>query len=268
MADMATSAKRRRHHAVDPLDAAQSWISLKDWDPGCVCVDPNIPGKGRGVRATEVIQKNTFIMEYKGDLISASEGDEREIVDPSNFRFFFQYKGEYLCIDATNEPLAGDATLGRLANHSSKRPNAKVKAVEVDGTPHLCFFAISEIQVGEEVVYNYGVSNLPFKVVEFEMKIVKHALRKSSQRGVGQVENPEEVPDNGSMVESSLTETHRHHRMEKDMEEEVDHSSDEDYAPGDDEQVSDSDDSVAIGNMDKNLFTDLKGLRKKSKTLG
>ncbi|XP_064637217.1 uncharacterized protein LOC135493658 [Lineus longissimus] len=85
---------------------------------------------------------------------------------------------------------------------------------------------------------------------------------------VGQVENPKEVPDNGSMVESSLTETHRHHRMEKDMEEEVDHSSDEDYAPGDDEQVSDSDDSVAIGNMDKNLFTDLKSLRKKSKTLG
>ena len=64
-----------------------------------------------------------------------------------------------LSIDATI--VSGGAVLGRLVNHS-RRPTAKMKVVSVDGIPHLCLFAICDMTAGQQVVYDYGVKNLPF----------------------------------------------------------------------------------------------------------
>ena len=55
-------------------------------------------------------------------------------------------------IDATKET----KYLGRLVNHSRKRPNMKVKRLEVDGRPRIFFVAIENIRAGEELLYDYG----------------------------------------------------------------------------------------------------------------
>ncbi len=57
-------------------------------------------------------------------------------------------------IDASDE----DHTLGRLINDNDGQPNAKMKPMTVDGSTHLCLFAIEDIEIGQEIVYSYGSS--------------------------------------------------------------------------------------------------------------
>ena len=61
-------------------------------------------------------------------------------------------------IDASSE----DGTLGRLVNDAEK-PNAKMKKIEVVGVPSLCLFAIVDIEEGQEIIYDYGGDNLPWR---------------------------------------------------------------------------------------------------------
>lgn len=37
------------------------------------------------------------------------------------------------------------------------------KILDVDGKPHLCLFAIKDIDAGEEISYDYGGHNLPWR---------------------------------------------------------------------------------------------------------
>ena len=61
-------------------------------------------------------------------------------------------------VDASVE----DKSLGRLVNDEHKKPNCKIKVVEVDGTPHLCLFALRDISPGEEMTCDYGDSDWPW----------------------------------------------------------------------------------------------------------
>lgn len=64
-----------------------------------------------------------------------------------------------LCsIDASRE----DGFLGRLVNDDPK-PNAKMKKIDVDGVPRLCLFAIMDIKEGQEITYDYGGDDLPWR---------------------------------------------------------------------------------------------------------
>jgi hypothetical protein len=49
---------------------------------------------GRGVRTAIDRCKGDFLQTYHGELISGDEGDQREIVSESVFRFFFFFKGK------------------------------------------------------------------------------------------------------------------------------------------------------------------------------
>lgn len=65
-----------------------------------------------------------------------------------------------LCsIDAAKE----DESLGRLANDDNVNPNAKMKYLNVQGKPHLCLFATGDIFPGEEITYDYGDANWPWR---------------------------------------------------------------------------------------------------------
>lgn len=55
-------------------------------------------------------------------------------------------------VDATAET----TRLGRLINHSKADSNLKVKIIEVEGSPTLCFFAAKRITAGQELLYDYG----------------------------------------------------------------------------------------------------------------
>jgi len=64
-------------------------------------------------------------------------------------------------IDATSEVSTG-CRLSRLVNHS-KKAVAKMKVMVIDGLPHLCLFALADISAGTQVLYDYGIKNLPFE---------------------------------------------------------------------------------------------------------
>jgi len=62
-------------------------------------------------------------------------------------------------IDASNE----DQSFGRLVNDDHVAPTATMKKILVDGIPHLCLFACRHISVGDEITYDYGSSEYPWR---------------------------------------------------------------------------------------------------------
>ena len=54
-------------------------------------------------------------------------------------------------IDATNSD-----RIGRFVHHSKHNHNAATKVVTVNSEPHLCLIAAQNIEIGEEVLYDYA----------------------------------------------------------------------------------------------------------------
>ena len=114
--------------------------------------------KGRGVVATETIPKETFVVEYAGELISGKEARkiELQITDSKenvgNFMFFFKFKEKSLCIDASKE----SQRLGRLINHSKSKSNIRPIALLHQDVPRIVFVSTQIILQGEELLYDYG----------------------------------------------------------------------------------------------------------------
>ncbi|KAJ8307882.1 hypothetical protein KUTeg_011496 [Tegillarca granosa] len=53
---------------------------------------------------------------------------------------------------------------GRYINDGiGKEQNAVMKMIEVNNRPHLAVFATRKILKGEEIRYDYGVTNLPWR---------------------------------------------------------------------------------------------------------
>jgi hypothetical protein len=63
-------------------------------------------------------------------------------------------------MDATSEPTSTGPYLGRLINHGDrpKDRNCKLRVLGILNRPHLCFFATRDIEFGEQILYDYGVS--------------------------------------------------------------------------------------------------------------
>ncbi|XP_024119917.1 uncharacterized protein LOC112141094 isoform X9 [Oryzias melastigma] len=125
--------------------------------------------KGRGVFSSRPFQKGDFLLEYRGQLISKKEQENRLKVYHDAlkvFMFDFQFNGKLLCIDAARE----DGSLGRLINDDEVSPNSKMTITRVDGEPHLCLFAIKDIAPGEEITYNYGDSEWPWRIKKSKEK--------------------------------------------------------------------------------------------------
>ncbi|KAL7846096.1 hypothetical protein AOLI_G00242880 [Acnodon oligacanthus] len=83
------------------------------------------PDTGRGIFSSVHFDKGDFLLEYRGELINDS--------------------------------------LGRLVNDDHVRPDSKMKTITVAGKPHLCLFATRSITPGEEITYNYGDSEWPWR---------------------------------------------------------------------------------------------------------
>ncbi|XP_030220441.1 uncharacterized protein LOC115558817 isoform X3 [Gadus morhua] len=118
--------------------------------------------KGRGVFATSKFPRGEFVVEYRGDMINDVEAQRRrKVFHPSCTAFFFAFKwrGKFWCIDASRE----DESLGRLLNDQHKGPNCRMKKIDVDGMPHLCLFAIKDINEGDEITYDYGGDDCPWR---------------------------------------------------------------------------------------------------------
>ncbi|KAI3354579.1 hypothetical protein L3Q82_019084, partial [Scortum barcoo] len=122
--------------------------------------------KGCGIFTSIPFEKGVFLLEYRGELISKQECERRQRLYHASlkvFMFEFRFNGKLWCVDAAKE----DGSLGRIVNDDHINPNAKMKYLTVEGKPHLCLFrttfATRDISPGEEITYNYGESDWPWR---------------------------------------------------------------------------------------------------------
>uniref|UniRef100_A0A9J8D2F0 SET domain-containing protein n=1 Tax=Cyprinus carpio carpio TaxID=630221 RepID=A0A9J8D2F0_CYPCA len=121
--------------------------------------------KGRGVFAKTPFRKGDFVVEYRGELINSKESQRRRRTYHNRcavFMFDFYWQEKTWCVDAARE----DGSLGRLVNDDHKHPNCKMKRVITEGKPHLCLFALKDINEGEEITYDYGGTDWPWRKQE------------------------------------------------------------------------------------------------------
>ncbi|XP_047460236.1 uncharacterized protein LOC125019481 [Mugil cephalus] len=111
--------------------------------------------KGKGVFTRQSIEPSTFVVEYRGNILTHKEmqkcGDTSDEI-----MFDFRWKGTNWCIDASAE----DGSLGRLVNEDHTNPNCEMKKIVYKGRPHLCLFALKKISPDEEITFIYKESRV------------------------------------------------------------------------------------------------------------
>ncbi|XP_026176905.1 inactive histone-lysine N-methyltransferase 2E-like [Mastacembelus armatus] len=189
--------KRRR---INPKDDAKFYVQT-----GCDKLGLEVQyfnaDKGRGIITSTLISNGDFICEYRGELITHQECERRQRLYHKHlkvFMFEFKFNGKLWCIDAAKE----DGSYGRLVNDDHINPNAKIKCITVQGKPHLCLFAMRDINPGEEITYNYGDSEWPWRI-----KVIL-ASNQIETSATNMNENTSEVglSSVGKMMASSLVE--------------------------------------------------------------
>ena len=56
--------------------------------------------------------------------------------------------------------------LGRFLNDAPrKHANARAKVIEIDGIPHIILLATRVININEEIRFDYGVADAPWRMV-------------------------------------------------------------------------------------------------------
>ncbi len=126
-----------------------------------------------GVIATRMFKKNQVVCDYHGEEVSKQEGERRleTLTGEQSYLFFFKGKGgEPLCIDAQKFPCdchPDKDTFGRRMNHSRRRNNVRPRRVSLNCPegPRECvlFFALRDIAVNEELLWDYGVRRGSFR---------------------------------------------------------------------------------------------------------
>jgi len=56
--------------------------------------------------------------------------------------------------------------MGKMINDAMiPDSNCAIKVVEFENNPHLCIFASNDILMGDELRYDYGVADLPWRKI-------------------------------------------------------------------------------------------------------
>ncbi|XP_077002404.1 histone-lysine N-methyltransferase SUV39H1 isoform X1 [Tamandua tetradactyla] len=123
-----------------------------------LCIFRTDDGRGWGVRTLEKIRKNSFVMEYVGEIITSEEAERRgQIYDRQGATYLFDldYVEDVYTVDA-----AYYGNISHFVNHSCD-PNLQVYNVFIDNLderlPRIAFFATRTIWAGEELTFDYNM---------------------------------------------------------------------------------------------------------------
>ncbi|XP_076168508.1 putative histone-lysine N-methyltransferase set-23 [Ptiloglossa arizonensis] len=121
-----------------------------------------IDKKGLGLFTTKLIKKGQFICEYAGEAIGIEEARRRVEVNKNCMNYVLvvsEHIGDQVIVTCIDPKYFGN--IGRYSNHSCE-PNTILVPIRVEGVvPRLCLFASRNIEIGEEITFNYagGVAN-------------------------------------------------------------------------------------------------------------
>jgi hypothetical protein len=108
-----------------------------------------------GLYTVEFISKGEMVVEYVGEIVGLCVADKREANYHSRGKmkyegacYFFRIDKESI-IDATRK-----GGIARFVNHSCS-PNCVAKVISVKTQKKVVFFAVRDINVGEEITYDY-----------------------------------------------------------------------------------------------------------------
>uniref|UniRef100_A0A8D0E1S1 Histone-lysine N-methyltransferase n=1 Tax=Salvator merianae TaxID=96440 RepID=A0A8D0E1S1_SALMN len=123
-----------------------------------LCIFRTDNGRGWGVRTLEKIRKNSFVMEYVGEIITSEEAERRgQIYDRQGATYLFDldYVEDVYTVDA-----AYYGNISHFVNHSCN-PNLQVYNVFIENLderlPRIAFFATRPIRAGEELTFDYNM---------------------------------------------------------------------------------------------------------------
>ncbi|MBN3293730.1 SUV91 methyltransferase, partial [Polypterus senegalus] len=121
-----------------------------------MCIFKTENGRGWGVRTMEKIKKNSFVMEYVGEIITSEEAERRgHIYDKQGATYLFDldYIEDVYTVDAAHY-----GNISHFVNHSCN-PNLQVYNVFINNLderlPRIAFFATRTIKAGEELTFDY-----------------------------------------------------------------------------------------------------------------
>ncbi|XP_026871856.1 histone-lysine N-methyltransferase SUV39H1b [Electrophorus electricus] len=121
-----------------------------------LCIFRTDNDRGWGVRTMERIRKNTFVMEYVGEIITTDEAERRgQVYDKEGATYLFDldYVDDEYTVDAAHY-----GNISHFVNHSCD-PNLQVYNVFIDNLderlPRIAFFATRLIKSGEELTFDY-----------------------------------------------------------------------------------------------------------------
>jgi histone-lysine N-methyltransferase SETD8 len=111
------------------------------------------------VFARRRIAAKEYLFDYAGEIIKAAEAEKRHKDYSLNsslgsFILWFRFDGKKWAVDAT----VNDGTWGRLVNHTSdpEEVNVRLQPVRRDGKMVVEMYAIRDIEVGSEILYDYN----------------------------------------------------------------------------------------------------------------
>ncbi|CAO1379251.1 unnamed protein product [Diamesa hyperborea] len=118
--------------------------------------------RGTGVETVDPLERGDFIIEYLGEVINATEFQQRFTQKVANVdkNFYFMSLNNNLYIDAE---FFGN--ISRYFNHSCE-PNCETRKIMVDGHTRIGFFSKHFIEKGTELTFDYHmeiVGNKPMK---------------------------------------------------------------------------------------------------------
>ncbi|KAJ1490291.1 hypothetical protein T484DRAFT_1884369, partial [Baffinella frigidus] len=137
----------------------------------------SVKGKGWGVRATRLIPKGAFVMEYVGEALELEEATQRRARQEAQGEMTFlmatqrrarqEAKGEMTFLMVVRENFGGrrqstcmdaryEGNVARFVNHSCD-PNLTMLCVRTGpARPRIAMFASRDVSPGEELSISYG----------------------------------------------------------------------------------------------------------------